>query len=111
MLEGVDPTEGVIVPLTLLVTVGVFVSVGVTVLSAVCDPVIVIVAVRVPLNVPELEDEPVGVLDTLFVMEGVHVAVPDCVLVPEELTVVVHDGVPVAVCDDVPDPVAIPVPV
>jgi hypothetical protein len=33
--EGVDPTDGVIVPLTLLVTVGVFVTVELTVASAV----------------------------------------------------------------------------
>ena len=53
VLEGVDPTEGVTVPVTLLVTVGVFVSVDDTVLIADCDPVMVMVAVRVPLNVPE----------------------------------------------------------
>ena len=71
VLEGVDPTEGVTVPVTLLVTVGVFVSVDDTVLIADCDPVMVMVAVRVPLNVPDWEAEPVTVPDTLFVMEDV----------------------------------------
>jgi hypothetical protein len=59
--DGVDPTEGVIVPDTLLVTVGVFVTVDETVLSALGEPVAVSVDVRVLVIVGLTDAVPVSV--------------------------------------------------